>query len=471
MHAKLPTTIIFLTTLALATNAWASRLACFYFDKSNPLGGSAAKVFGPALSFEWAKNFSNREDFLEGQAAGGFYEVSNISKSEAKNLCLDTLKKTYPKAQIKLMHMAVRTSLWSKPQPAVFLKDEEEKYTKLVIVGDSLSDQGRMADLIKIVPSKPYFAGRFSNGYIWVDYLQEMVEISVQNLAIAGSLSGAYPELNLNKTKPWTQRVHDNWGLYFSGTFQDQIENYKKSLHGHEIKDDTIFLIWGGSNDYLAFLDGHLADIFLDEPDNKLGYNSIIDRVTDNILESIKKIRALGGRNFLIPNLPNIGKLPRVFENTTYAKDAPHEKRLVSLSTNMSNISIRHNILLLKKILALKEGLDINITLVDIFGGLDKMDVPFMAKEISYEGKQASIGQACYANYSYYPFRKEAPICHPQEAFFWDAVHPTTYGHYLLAWFIHQAGASQEYFRKSSLEEYFTLYRSMWRPKSAEPKE
>lgn len=458
--------LIFLTFM-WATKSQAYRLACSYFDKNNPNGGNfASKLFSPSLPFIYAKNQANQEDFLKGTLKEGFFEVENMTQEEAKYFCNETLKTLFPGIAAQLMNMSVKPCLWSKHVPTVFLKDDRRKYTKLVIIGDSLSDQGRLREIYKFVPSNPYFAGRFTNGGVWVDYLQEITGITILNLATAGSLSGKYQEINLNGAKPWKQRLPDDISLYFSGTFQDQFASFQKGLNGNLIKPDTIFLIWGGSNDYLAFIDHpELADPFLDSPEHPWGYNKVINRVTDNIILIMQNLYALGARNFIIPNLPNLGKLPRMFENTSYAPSETSEKRLVSLSEKMNKVSTEHNDALAQKIAEMRKKKDIKIAFVDIVGELARASMPlsFLEKEISYQGSKVTIGQACYQNYSYYPMVKTIPIvCQEDKAFFWDGVHPTTFGHGLMAAFIQEAAARENFFNQASINDYLAVYRSQW---------
>lgn len=476
MSQKYKMIFVTVAAIALATEAIAShRLACFYFDRNNPYGDGSiisSGIASPALSFVWAKDHTNKDIQLNGKFVGGFFEVSDISQQDARNLCTETLKALLPKAQIQLMHMAIRPWIWSEYIPAVFPKSEEKRFNKLVIFGDSLSDQGRLRDMTKVIPRRPYFAGRFSNGRIWVDYFQEATGLSVQNYAVAGSLSGPFRDIDFNANKNWTRRISDNTASYFSGTIRDQLRAYRKKLNEDGIQSEsTLFLVWAGSNDYLTMIDhDYIADLFLDDPDHALGHRNIINHVTDNIVAMITDLYTLGARNFLIPNLPNLGKIPKMFENGSYAKGEPEEKRLVSLSTKMHFVTEQHNTMLQMKLERLKSNSPgMFITLIDIARDLrDFQPLPHLEREISYNGFSVIIGQAYFsASSTYLSIKDKATVRPNQDVFFLDAVHPTSFGHCILASFIDRAAARDNILDATSMEHYMTMYRLDW-PKHLE---
>lgn len=453
------TFLVFIFALALAAKGQAAfKLSCFYYDR-NSKDNFSAWIFSPSLPHINAKDAQGNEFFIEGRVVNGFFEVTNISLEEARSLCLQSLKQT--STTTELMHMTVKVSTWSRHAPASFTKNNSSLVQKMVSFGDSLSDQGNLRDLLKITPGKLYFFGRFTNGRNWVDYLQNVLGLAVLNFASAGSVSGYAPITS--RKKDWNQKMADIT-LFFSGTLQNQLEDYKKRLNG-PIDSRTMFSIWVGSNDYLSLIENDdTAPVFLDHPDHQWGYNNIILNVTNNINKQIENLYALGARNFLIPNLPDLGKLPRIFENLSYLKGQPNERRFIALSNKMTHISTNHNVVLAAKIAELRSRHpDINITFVDIAGELARVKVPlsFLEKQVSFDGEEASIGQACFPNYSYFAFRSpEVTLCsRPHEVFFLDGVHPTTFGHCLLAFFMQEAAAKSGILRAASIKTYLKLCR------------
>src|SRR5262245_27393617 len=68
-------------------------------------------------------------------------------------------------------------------------------FSGLVVLGDSLSDQGRLfaATGGLFPPDPPYFQGRISNGPVWIEDLAPQLGLSVSlanNLSVAGATTG-----------------------------------------------------------------------------------------------------------------------------------------------------------------------------------------------------------------------------------------------------------------------------------------
>ena len=88
-------------------------------------------------------------------------------------------------------------------------------------------------------------------------------------------------------------------GLYVPGVL-GQIELYRKALKGKSPKARALYVIWTGANDYLMSITDPNASRA--EP----------REVVTNITKAIQALYSLGARNFLIPNLPDLGLTPMV---------------------------------------------------------------------------------------------------------------------------------------------------------------
>lgn len=67
-----------------------------------------------------------------------------------------------------------------------------ERYTSLSVLGDGLSDPGNVFDLTdgERPASPPYFMGRFSNGFVFADYLMQEFDaagLPTGNFAFGGT--------------------------------------------------------------------------------------------------------------------------------------------------------------------------------------------------------------------------------------------------------------------------------------------
>lgn len=479
------------------------RLTCFFYDRTDPHDGVG--TFSPTLPSIFAKGLADEDIYLEGLTRDGFFKVSRIkgmvegffgmrlvanyenSDALAHAFCKRGLKIAFPDSYENkaLMHVAVKSSFLSfKHSPAVFRhhhSDQIKKLDKLVVFGDSLSDQGNLKSLLRIFPKDPYFAGRFSNLYNWVDYLQQMTDISVQNWAVGGAVSSQFLDLEFNN-KTLFEKLKRRARALASGSVNKAIKRYqKKSLQDGRIfdADSTLFSIWIGGNDYVSIIETDTdADIFLDLPnDQRIGSEMVIRRITKNIVSNIKSLYELGARNFIVGNLPDLGKAPMILDNTSYHKNVyqDHQQKIFFLSQRMTEITNRHNEMLKNQLRKLKQKLaNIEIIFVDAFDGLSNVShaisledniSPFnydlnhgLMKIFTDNGQTIAINTACYLAGGLLPDNSQ--ICsEPDKTLFWDVIHPTSYGHCLIAAIMHRAASEANVLGVSSMNDYLKLCR------------
>jgi lysophospholipase L1-like esterase len=127
-------------------------------------------------------------------------------------------------------------------------------YGSIVSLGDSLSDNGNV--------------GRFTDGPLWVELLADHYAAPLVDIAYGGATTG-----------------YDNpaAGLSFTG-LQWQVEQLAS------LPADSLIPVWAGVNDLLQL-------------------RSPFDAVA-NIDLALENLYLAGGRNFIVPNLPNIGSTP-----------------------------------------------------------------------------------------------------------------------------------------------------------------
>lgn len=128
-------------------------------------------------------------------------------------------------------------------------------YSTVLSLGDSLSDTGNI--------------GRYSNGDFWVELLADHYGATHINMAYAGATTGDdNPAAGLTSTGL-------NW----------------QAAHVAAIPQDTLVTLWAGGNDFLQ------------------GRSS--KEAAANIITALDKLYSAGARDFLIPNLPDIGNTPQ----------------------------------------------------------------------------------------------------------------------------------------------------------------
>jgi len=176
-------------------------------------------------------------------------------------------------------------------------------YHALYVFGDSLSDTGNDLAITRAIgfnpaippsdtPHRTYFQGRFSNGPVAVEYLWRLLQRdntaalvpivrtttlphkTAVNFAFGGSTSGYVSQIPA--------------GIPVPGVLS-QVQLFRLALHGRKPKPHGLYVVWTGANDYI------LADVR--DP----------AAVVANIAQAIRTLYALGARDFLVPNLPDMG--------------------------------------------------------------------------------------------------------------------------------------------------------------------
>lgn len=283
---------------------------------------------------------------------------------------------------------------------------QAQQYTKIVVFGDSLSDTGNDLQLFLVeaglpIPS-PYFGytlGRFTDGTdtlpaasntyqgVWIEQLARVLPSHPAVIAsVYGGTNFAYGFADTfggtSQFTPLPVYVH-NVGL--------QIDEYMATQP--KIDDHTLFVVWAGANNLTAAV-----------PEPNAG-QLIVDGAVAQI-GNIQRLIDAGATQFLVPNLPNVGSVPRF--NMSPVDSAAFNQASVLYNTT----------------------LDAGVSLLPIVNfrrhvTIHKFDVYSLLKSII----------ANPANYGFVDVTDPSqgdPFVNPDQFLFWDDLHPTTRGHYLL---------------------------------------
>lgn len=474
------------------------RLACFYYDINNNDNNDG--IFNVGLSYVFARGSVNEDIYITGFFVDGFFKPIQIKGAQgylgqkiianydnnyslAEYFCYLGIKNAFPESyqNKKLVHLGVKSSFLAISNAPIIFKhlDNNKHIDRMVIFGDSLSDQGNLKQYLRFFPRSPYFAGRFSNHMIWIDYIQQQTHLAILNYAVAGSVSSMSAHQSFRE-KSWLAKSKKIATNLITGNLNEQIENYMNQLKpSYHIKEaaKTLFFIWIGGNDYISHIDNPSnIDIFLDDPNHEIiGSNIIVEQVTNNIVMSITKLYQLGARNFIISGMPDLGKIPKIAENEHYHAYTPElrTQKLFNLSKKLTAVITLHNDILYQKLTEIRKDLqDINIINIDIDHCINKIsnsiniedsasffDYDFnndLALDININNQRISINNACINKLNH-----NNVLCNqPQRAVFWDHTHPSSYLHCLLAFHIHQNIASYNIIKPSTLYDYLTMCRS-----------
>jgi outer membrane lipase/esterase len=282
-----------------------------------------------------------------------------------------------------------------------------QQYTSIVVFGDSLSDTGNVAHLTEAKygvripgPVADYTDGRFTDGADTVPAAQNYFGVWIEQLAatlpskpeIKDSLDGgtdyAYGFATTGSgTGVFTFGPSDSLSVNVNNIGQ-QITDYF-ATHP-KINDKTLFVVWGGAIDVL----------------NATSSNDVI-KAAINQANNIQRLIEAGATQFIVPNLPPLGLVPRLNGSSTTSIPA-------------TQASVLYNDVL-------ATGLDIlrdfnphrrlELVQLDVFALFNRI-VASPAKYSLVDITTSSQG---------------IPTIDPDTYLFWDDLHPTTRGHNILA--------------------------------------
>jgi phospholipase/lecithinase/hemolysin len=243
------------------------------------------------------------------------------------------------------------------------------KVHNLVVFGDSLSDNGNTYAAVGL-PKPPYYKGRWTNGYNWVDYFTR----------IAG-LPPATAYLKNGGTNFAT-------GGSTSALLGAQVVVYLATVGGSADPAD-LFVIWIGANDFLAGI----------QP----------DETSAAIAAEVSALALAGSKQFLMINVPDISLTPNIIAMGTAQVQAA-KQFVAAVNSDLETIV---------PFLASLYG--INIDLIDV----NPLFTELVNDPAAY-GFKNSTGEA-------YNPSTGVEAKRPNTYVFWDGFHPTTRVHRLAA--------------------------------------
>ena len=253
----------------------------------------------------------------------------------------------------------------------------QSSYSSVYVFGDSYSDRGRVPGIVlKQYPdwpqswlfgssgafgppgpaagvttppgAPPYLNGRFSNGPTWAERLPKLIKVRPnpdQNYAVGGATIASFKTTNPLKalTGEVKQFPSDNLeSVFLEGVFSKQfpitvpecrkagtcinlpgIQAQIDAFAGRRFQPSSLVALYGGGNDYFAFLDrvnlnrttlppplGPKIPLSAETTPTLSDVPGQVNYVTNATSSSIGRLNKLGAKTFLVPNIPNIGDLP-----------------------------------------------------------------------------------------------------------------------------------------------------------------
>ncbi|APW38882.1 hypothetical protein RD110_18080 [Rhodoferax koreense] len=286
-------------------------------------------------------------------------------------------------------------------------------YAAMYVFGDSLSDTGNdfaATTTQQMVPAVPpsvtpyatYWQGRFSNGPVAVEYLWQLASrknsAALTPFVVAGGLDKkASVNFAFGGAGSGIQNPTPN-GFLVPGLV-GQVGLYTTALGGKKSAPNALYVVWSGSNDYLQ----------------NITHDPYV--VVNNVAKSIRALYDTGARDFLVPNLPDLGGTPLV--------------KAQGASATFTALAKTHNALLATSLNSLSLLPGIKIVRVDVFtlgetlvnSGLVNADVPALA----FLSPGTGAVDCLFRNPSTCVDVSQAGLIAP--FLYWDVLHPTTQVH------------------------------------------
>lgn len=248
-------------------------------------------------------------------------------------------------------------------------------FTGIFAFGDSLTDTGNTSLATGgALPGASYFNGRYSNGPVWLENFAGYIDLPTPTPSLAGGSDFAFAGA-FTQTGGQVPTIAQQAGLFVSG--------------GGTFLPTDLVVVWGGANDFL------------------LGGQTDPTVPATNIAGVISTLAGAGARNFLVPNLPDLGDTPELLATNNAA--AIMGASLLSQGFNAS---------LFSQVDALAANLGLNICTLDIY----------------------AIGQDLKTNPGAYGFTNTTQsalltgnAASAAEYLYWDTVHPTARVHDIFA--------------------------------------
>lgn len=300
--------------------------------------------------------------------------------------------------------------------------------SNLFVFGDSFSDSGNAYAISggRVMPSPPYNGGRFTNGPVTVEHLWQAFnpgdtsfkasENGGTNYAVGGSTTGRE---NFLSWFLWEQGLPNS---LLSPSFRHtgnawQLSKFKSAKPAFD-PSTSLFAVWLFPNDiFTEFLPSNNfqgVGTYNGNPSPN-GVENIVPTAVANVIGSIEELASEGARHFLVPNTPNLGKLP-------FFSGSPAQAEATALSLEFNTLLDKE----LAKLSSTRQDLDIiSFKTEDFFNAV-------MSNPALYGISNAT--EACY-NEAVSPI----PCATPETYLYWDTVHPTTSVQLLLSQRMYEA--------------------------------
>ncbi|MBI3285258.1 MAG: SGNH/GDSL hydrolase family protein [Burkholderiales bacterium] len=358
-------------------------LRCFYkIDAANTK---------PATTYVWGRDPSSNDYFrINGYWwADGIFSWENMfysdtSQDTLRSVCLSTLasqgiNKPFAMYAAADTSLSLNYTVWSIDRAG-----QSGVINKIISFGDSLSDMQNMynGSQWKLPATKSYFAGRFSNGNNWLDYLSQSLKLPLYNWAVGGAAADAYFVV------PGVSQQVDSWITYM------------RSAPGYQAQN-SLFTMFIGGNDLV-------------------NYGRSVASIITTEQQAVEKLIATGAKHILLVNLPDVSRAPTF---ALRSDAATIQAQVLQLNQQLSQM---------RDYLQAKYGSAVVIRMFDAYSLFNDL----LARPANYGVNNTTqsclnINSNSTLNYTY-TWSPRSNCTNADSFVFWDLLHPTTHTHQLL---------------------------------------
>lgn len=279
-------------------------------------------------------------------------------------------------------------------------------YSNLYVFGDSLADSGNAAYFLDnftplsgmrtptpltqpLIPDFPYASDRLTNGPVWTEYFAASLGLSATSSLTGGSnFAFAGARIGPASSPSSVPGLADQVGMFLGVT-------------GGMAPASALYVVEGGGNDARDVLAAALGGT---DP------TALIQAYVGNVLNILMTLATAGADEFLLWNVPDIGKIPAILAVDAMAP---------GVSAVASSLVLSMNQALAIGLTLLPAGVSDGIHYFDAYGALDAMVANPGAFGFGNVTDPCAMSAACIAD--------------PSGYLFWDGIHPTTAGHAVMA--------------------------------------
>lgn len=278
----------------------------------------------------------------------------------------------------------------------VFNHEDVLQPRKIVVFGDSLSDQGNIAEFTEYIPSPPYWNGRITNGPVWVEWTGASFGIEMERGVGTGN----------GTNRAWGGAAAGDG--FYQGIIMNagpQIDDY---LRNHDVSSEDLFMIWIGGNNFLR-----------GDPNTQ----SVVDMIVDHI----ETLDAAGVTHITISGLPTMDVTPYYIGLSQAEITEAKEK------SELYNSQLKRSVVLANA------RLNATIQFIDVTSMFSEVTTNaeyFHITEIP-EALCEFEGEMCVGS--------EDKVPESEGHLFFDSVHPTEHTHKILGKAVYEVIASDDF--------------------------